>query len=100
MSALAAIDFTLPPQLEAREPAELRASGRDDVRMLVSQADGTVEHAHFRELPSFLAPGDLLVLNTTATVPAALSALRENGDAMVAEKSAEQDLISRPRLIG
>ena len=79
MSALAAIDFTLPPQLEAREPAELRASGRDDVRMLVSKDDGSVVHAHFRELPGFLAPGDLLVLNTTATVPAALTAIRENG---------------------
>jgi S-adenosylmethionine:tRNA ribosyltransferase-isomerase len=75
-----AIDFTLPPRLEAREPAELRASGRDDVRMLVSREDGMVEHAHFRELPRFLAPGDLLVLNTTATVPAALTALRENSD--------------------
>jgi S-adenosylmethionine:tRNA ribosyltransferase-isomerase len=83
MSAMpmrSAIDFTLPPQLEARQPAELRASGRDDVRMLVSNGDGSVEHAHFRELPRFLTPGDLLVLNTTATVPAALTALRENGD--------------------
>jgi S-adenosylmethionine:tRNA ribosyltransferase-isomerase len=79
-AALASIDFTLPPQLEAREPAELRASGRDDVRMLVSNEDGSVVHAQFRELPSFLHPGDLLVLNTTATVPAALTALRENGD--------------------
>jgi S-adenosylmethionine:tRNA ribosyltransferase-isomerase len=78
MSA-AAIDFTLPPQLEAREPAELRAGGRDDVRMLVSARDGEVVHAHFRELPRFLEPGDLLVLNTSATVPAALTALRENG---------------------
>jgi S-adenosylmethionine:tRNA ribosyltransferase-isomerase len=80
MSALAAIDFTLPPQLEAREPAELRASGRDDVRMLVSNDDGSIVHAHFRELPRFLTSGDLVVLNTTATVPAALTALRENGD--------------------
>ncbi len=79
MSA-AAMDFTLPPRLEAREPAELRASGRDDVRMLVSREDGSVEHAHFRELPRFLTPGDMLVLNTTATVPAALTALREKGD--------------------
>jgi S-adenosylmethionine:tRNA ribosyltransferase-isomerase len=78
MSA-AAIDFTLPPQLEAREPAELRAGGRDDVRMLVSARGGEVVHAHFRELPRFLESGDLLVLNTSATVPAALTALRENG---------------------
>lgn len=80
MSAAALLDFTLPPQLEAREPAEERASGRDDVRMLVSLRDGEIEHAHFRELPRFLSRGDLLVLNTSATVPAALTALRENGE--------------------
>ena len=81
MSALAAIDFTLPPQLEAREPAELRASGRDDVRMLVSQRRRLRSCTRtFASCRAFLAPGDLLVLNTTATVPAALTALRENGD--------------------
>lgn len=77
-AAMADIDFKLPPRLEAREPAELRADGRDDVRLLVSREDEVV-HAHFRELPRFLAPGDLLVLNTSATVPAALTALREDG---------------------
>jgi S-adenosylmethionine:tRNA ribosyltransferase-isomerase len=82
-SAAAEIDFTLPPRLEAREPAELRASGRDDVRMVVSLRDGEVVHAHFRELPRFLAPGDLLVLNTSATVPAALTAIREDGQEIV-----------------
>jgi S-adenosylmethionine:tRNA ribosyltransferase-isomerase len=80
MSAAADIDFTLPPRLEAREPAELRATGRDDVRMVVSLRDGEVVHAHFRELPRFLAAGDLLVLNTSATVPAALTAIREDGE--------------------
>ena len=63
-AAMLELDFKLPPQLEAREPAELRANGRDDVRMLVSQGDDATVHAHFRELPRFLAPGDLLVLNT------------------------------------
>jgi len=79
MSA-AAIEFALPPRLEAREPAELRGGGRDDVRLLVSQRDGAIAHAHFRELPRFLRRGDLLVLNASATVPAALVALRENGE--------------------
>jgi len=79
----AALDFTLPPQLEAREPAELRGSGRDDVRMMVSdRAGGAVTHAHFRDLPRFLCRGDLLVLNTSATLPAALTAIREDGDAI------------------
>ena len=69
--------------LEAHEPAELRGSGRDDVRMLVSdRATGAVTHAHFRDLPQFLRAGDLLVLNTSATLPAALTAIRDNGDAI------------------
>src|SRR5689334_3392654 len=67
--------------LEAHEPAEVRGSGRDDVRLLVSdRASGAVTHAHFRDLPRFLRAGDLLVLNTSATLPAALTAVRENGD--------------------
>lgn len=80
---MTALDFALPPQLEAREPAELRGSGRDDVRMMVSDlATGAVSHEHFRDLPRFLRPGDLLVLNTSATLPAALTAIRGNGDAI------------------
>lgn len=81
MLTTAALDFVLPPELEAREPAELRGTGRDDVRLMVSnRATGSVTHAHFRELPAFLRPGSLLVLNTTATLPAALRARRENGE--------------------
>lgn len=75
------IAFELPPALEAREPAELRGEGRDDVRLLVTnRATGEIEHTHFRDLPRFLDPGDLLVLNTTATLPAALTARRSNGE--------------------
>src|SRR5438128_4240758 len=75
------LDFVLPPELEAREPAELRGSGRDDVRLMVTcLQSGDVVHARFRDLPQFLRRGDLLVLNTTATLPAALRARRENGE--------------------
>lgn len=80
MLRTAELDFVLPPELEAREPAELRGSGRDDVRLMVSCLQtGDVVHARFRDLPQFLRRGDLLVLNTTATLPAALRARRENG---------------------
>jgi len=80
---MTAVDFVLPPELEAREPAELRGSGRDDVRLLVSRCgDDSIVHAHFRELPRFLDPGDLVVLNTTATLPSAVTAIREDGDAI------------------
>lgn len=86
---MSAMEFALPPQLEAREPAELRGSGRDDVRMLVSdRATGAVTHARFRELPRFLSPGDLVVLNTSATVPAALTARRPNGEEITLHWSA------------
>jgi S-adenosylmethionine:tRNA ribosyltransferase-isomerase len=78
---MTALDFVLPQQLEAHEPAEVRGTGRDDVRMLVSDLDtGEITDTCFRELPDFLRAGDLLVLNTSATLPAALTALRENGD--------------------
>jgi S-adenosylmethionine:tRNA ribosyltransferase-isomerase len=61
---------------EAHEPPEARGSGRDDVAMLVADVhDGSLVHARFRDLKSFLRAGDLLVVNTSATLPAALPAL-------------------------
>jgi S-adenosylmethionine:tRNA ribosyltransferase-isomerase len=66
---------TVAQPLEAREPAELRGSGRDDVRLLVARrSTGELSHARFEELPELLDPGDLLVINTSATLPAALPA--------------------------
>jgi S-adenosylmethionine:tRNA ribosyltransferase-isomerase len=65
----------LAPRLEAREPPEARGIDRADVAMLVtSRRDGSLVHARFRELPRFLVSGDLLVVNTSATLPAALPA--------------------------
>jgi S-adenosylmethionine:tRNA ribosyltransferase-isomerase len=74
------IDFVLPPHLEAREPAEARGLTRDGVRLLVTyrQKDGVV-HARFADLPDVLAPGDLLVVNDSATLPAALPATASDG---------------------
>ena len=74
MSALA---FELPKRLEANAPAE----ARDAVRMLVaSKSAGELVDARFRDLPRFLEPGDLLVVNTSATLPAALPAERADGE--------------------
>src|SRR3954451_6004286 len=75
-----ALDFTLPPELEASEPPEARGLARDEVRLMVSYcADDRVVHGHFRALPDFLAPGDLLVINTSGTLNAALAATRADG---------------------
>jgi S-adenosylmethionine:tRNA ribosyltransferase-isomerase len=78
VSALA--PFELPARLEAHEPPEERGLARDEVRMLVTErASGAVLDAHARDLPAALAPGDLLVVNTSATLPAALRARRADG---------------------
>ena len=70
------IPFTLPAELEAHDPPEARGLARDGVRMLVSRrASGEISHHGFRDLPSLLLPGDLLVINTTATLPAQVRAL-------------------------
>ena len=70
----------LPARLEAHEPPEARGLGRDGVRLLVSdRSDGSIAHRRFRDLPRFLSPGDLLVLNTSATLPAAVPAKRADG---------------------
>ncbi len=71
-------DFTLPPELEARAPAEQRGLTRDGVRLLVSR-NGNVEHAAFRDLAAYLEPGDVLVANDSATLPGSLAALGEGG---------------------
>ncbi|HWE88903.1 MAG TPA: S-adenosylmethionine:tRNA ribosyltransferase-isomerase [Pseudonocardiaceae bacterium] len=71
----ATLDFTLPAELEARKPAEARGIARDGVRLLVSrEASGEISHQVFRELPRLLEPGDLVVVNNSATLPAALDA--------------------------
>jgi S-adenosylmethionine:tRNA ribosyltransferase-isomerase len=65
----------LPVRPEAHEPPEVRGAGRDDVALLVAtRHDAELVHARFRELPRFLSAGDLLVVNTSATLPAALDA--------------------------
>jgi S-adenosylmethionine:tRNA-ribosyltransferase-isomerase (queuine synthetase) len=70
------IPFTLPPELEAHDPPEARGLARDGVRMLVSRrAAGEIGHHGFRDLPGLLLPGDLLVINTTATLPAQVRAV-------------------------
>jgi S-adenosylmethionine:tRNA ribosyltransferase-isomerase len=65
----AALAFELPERLEATEPP----LERDQVRLLAATPRG-VSHHRFTDLPDLLQPGDLLVVNTSATLPAALAA--------------------------
>jgi S-adenosylmethionine:tRNA ribosyltransferase-isomerase len=63
----------VPAELSARVPAEQRGAGldRDAVRLLVSRGTD-VSHHTFAELPRLLRAGDLLVVNTSATLAAAV----------------------------
>lgn len=70
--------FVLPPASEARETPEERGLPRDGVRLLTATPSG-VRHDRFRDLPGLLQPGDLLVVNTSRTLPAALDAVRADG---------------------
>lgn len=65
--------FERPADLQATAPPEAHGGRRDDVRLLVSTGDGHV-HARFGDLPGFLRPGDLIVVNDSATLPASLEA--------------------------
>lgn len=70
------LDFTLPRELEAHEPAEARGLARDDVRLLVcSNSTGELRHHRFAELPELLGHGDVLVVNTSGTLPAAVAVM-------------------------
>jgi S-adenosylmethionine:tRNA ribosyltransferase-isomerase len=74
------LTFDLPAELEAGEPPEARGLARDEVRLMVSEGQGDrISHARFRDLPRLLAAGDLLVINTSGTLNAAVPA--ERGDA-------------------
>jgi S-adenosylmethionine:tRNA ribosyltransferase-isomerase len=73
-------DFVLPPELEATEPPEIRGRGRDDVRLLTSwRSDGRLHHGRMADLLDVLEPGDLLVVNTSATLPASVRGVVADG---------------------
>jgi S-adenosylmethionine:tRNA ribosyltransferase-isomerase len=76
ITATGRLDFTRPAELEAHEPPERRGVPRDAVRMLVSRRrSGSLAHHVFAGLPALLRPGDLLVVNTSATLPAAVGGI-------------------------
>ncbi|WP_406154126.1 S-adenosylmethionine:tRNA ribosyltransferase-isomerase [Streptomyces anulatus] len=77
----APVAWRVPAALPARVPAEQRGSGRDDVRLLVSRGCAVSHHA-FRELPGQLRAGDVLVVNTSMTLPAAVNG-RVGGERVV-----------------
>ncbi|HZI98639.1 MAG TPA: S-adenosylmethionine:tRNA ribosyltransferase-isomerase [Actinomycetales bacterium] len=64
--------FVLPEGSDATDPPEHRGLARDGVRLLTAGPEG-VRHGRFHDLPGLLDPGDLVVVNTSPTLPAALA---------------------------
>lgn len=84
----AELEFDRPKTLQAAGPPEYRGLERDEIRLLVTTDRGH-EHAHFRDLPRFLAPETLLVVNTSATLPASLPAWHAAFGPLIANVSAD-----------
>lgn len=77
------LHFDLPPELEASAPPEARGLARDEVRLMVSyRSDDRVIHTQFRHIGDFLNEGDVLVINTSGTMNAAINATRADGTAL------------------
>ena len=79
--------FTLGVANEAHEPPEARGRRRDDVRLLVSRGAGDAIDTTFGRLGRFLDPGDLVVVNGSATIPAALDGRLPGGEPIVVHLS-------------
>jgi S-adenosylmethionine:tRNA ribosyltransferase-isomerase len=76
---LADFDFALPPELIAQHPLPERSASR----LLDGRGDAPVDRI-FRELPSLLSPGDLLVFNDTRVIKARLLGHKASGGAVEA----------------
>ena len=77
--AIADFDYELPPDRIAQEPLADRAASK---LMLLDRESGAVEHRVFRELPDYLRPGDLLVVNDSRVIPARVKGFRSTGGAV------------------
>jgi S-adenosylmethionine:tRNA ribosyltransferase-isomerase len=97
-----ATTFVLPPGSDAPSPPEERGTARDGVRLLAARPGGLSHHV-FRDLPALLDPGDLLVVNTSATLAAALPAIGPRGGGQPLHVSGVLDdgsWVVEPRLAG
>ena len=68
------LDYELPADRIAQEPMEPRDSSR---LLVVPRDDSPLEDRYFRDLPSQLQPGDVVVMNTSQVLPARMRGTRE-----------------------
>ena len=87
---LSDFDFELPEDRIALRPAQ----PRDAARMLLVARDGALQDRIVRDLPDFLRPGDVVVVNDTKVIPARLSGTRtrEEGPSVAVEATLHRRL--------
>jgi S-adenosylmethionine:tRNA ribosyltransferase-isomerase len=88
---LTQFNFDLPEALIALRPAE----PQDAARLLVVHGDGRLEDASVRDLPRYLAPGDVLVFNDTRVLPAALKGVRPARNGASRDVTVDVNLVER-----
>lgn len=76
MHRLSDFDYDLPSAQIAQHPLPDRSASR---LLVLERATGNVRHLHFRDLPSLIPAGDVLVINTSRVIPARLRGQREGG---------------------
>jgi len=80
-------EYELPPELIATRPTERR----EDARLLVLQrASGQIDHRQIRDLPDYLGPDDLLVLNNSKVRPSALATEDGKVEILLLEETSPQ----------
>ncbi len=84
------IRFSLPADLLASEPPEDRGLTRDGVRLLVARPKA-LTNSRFNQIGRYLRPGDLALVNTSATLAGALDGRRANGEPVSVHISAGLD---------
>lgn len=82
--------FAVDQLHEATTPPEARGVARDGVRLMVAcRPTGAIVHGNFQQLPDYLDPGDLVVINTSGTLAAAVDAVGESGESLVVHLSTQ-----------
>jgi S-adenosylmethionine:tRNA ribosyltransferase-isomerase len=74
--SVADFDYPCPPELIAQHPAAERSASR---LLVLDRESGRISHRTFRDFPSLINPGDVLVLNVSRVLPARLIGTRDNG---------------------
>jgi len=76
-------DYVLPPELIASHPAPVRDQSR---MMVLDRQKQSISHHWFRDIPEFVSPEDLLVLNNTKVIPARIRFDKRKAELLLLEQ--------------